>query len=330
MVSTPIDPFDAVILTISGDTTGTVTGDPPLPATGDLDGTIGVPNQNWTPIGTFWEISDPPDFGTASINPFTGEWTYEVDPAYYDSLDPGDILTDTFVVRGVGVALNPGGNLIGGEAFQTITIQIEVVCFASGTLIDTPLGPVPVERLEPDDLVLTMDRGAQPIRWVESAHLGPERLADNPKLCPVEIAKGALGPNLPSRTLRVSPQHRMLVNGPLVELLFGETETLVAACHLVGLPGIRMIKPQDGVTYVHVLLDDHEILFAEGAPSESLYLGDEALVAMSSEGLQELGEIFGSKLNSLQQGFPSLARRALRSYEARVLVSETSAAEHCV
>ncbi|MBO9446498.1 Hint domain-containing protein [Ruegeria sp. R14_0] len=322
MVSTPIDPFDAVTVTVSGDTTGTVSGDPPLPAMGDLDGTVSVPNDNWTVIGDFFEISDQPDNGTASINLFTGEWTYEVDPDYYDSLDPGDVVTDTFEVRVVGVALNPGGEFRGGEAFQTVTIQIEVICYSLGTLIRTPDGDIPIEHLSPDDLVVTMDHGAQPIRWAESAFLSPEQLETNPALYPIEIAKNALGPNCPERNLRVSPQHRMLVTGPFVELLFGETQALVAARHLVGLPGVRVVKPEKGVTYVHVLLDRHEILFAEGAPSESLYLGDEALVAMSSEGLQELREIFGSKLDGASQGFSSLARRSLKAYEAQVLQSE--------
>lgn len=321
MVSTPIDPFDSVIFSISGDTTGTVTGDPPLPATGVLDGTIGLPNPGWTAFASFWEISTPPLHGTASINLFTGEWTYEVDQAYFDSLDPGTY-TDTFVVRGVGTAFNPGGVLFGGEAFQTVSIQIEVVCFALGTLIDTPNGPVPVERLAPDDPVLTLDRGAKPIRWSESAHLSSDDLAQNQHLCPIEIAPGALGPNRPSRVLRVSPQHRMLMDGPLVELLFGVPEALVAARHLVGLPGVRAVQPRDGITYVHVLLDQHEVLFAEGAPAESLYLGDEALTALSSEGLQELADIFGDKLNTVIKGFPALARRALKGFEAQVFLSE--------
>nr|WP_170538183.1 Hint domain-containing protein [Ruegeria arenilitoris] len=321
MVSTPIDPLDAVLLTISGDTSGTVTGEPPLPATGELDGTIGVPNPGWTPFATFWEISTPPQFGTASITLVSGQWIYEVDPAYYDSLDPGTY-TDTFVVRGVGTAFNPGGELVGGEAFQTITIEIEVVCFALGTLIETPSGPVPVDRLEPGDLVLTMDRGAQPVRWAESARISADQLDQSPHLCPIEIAPGALGLNRPSRSLRVSPQHRMLLDGPLVELLFGESEALVAACHLVGLPGIRWVRPSEGVTYVHVLLDHHEILFAEGAPAESLFLGEEALTTLSSDGLQELADIFGDRLNALVDGFPNLARRALKRFEAQVFLSE--------
>nr|WP_255732213.1 Hint domain-containing protein [Ruegeria sp. Ofav3-42] len=289
---------------------------------GDLDGNVSVPNDNWTVIGDFFEISDQPDNGTASINLFTGEWTYQVDPDYYDSLDPGDIVTDTFQARVVGVALNPADQFVSGEAFQTVSIQIEVVCHLLGTLIRTPDGNVPIEHLSPDDLVSTMDHGAQPIRWAESAFLSPEQLEENPDLYPIEISRNALGPNCPKRDLRVSPQHRMLVTGPFVELLFGEAQALVAARHLVGLPGVQVAKPADGVTYVHVLLDRHEVLFAEGAPSESLYLGDEALVAMSSEGIQELREIFGSKLDSASQGFPSLARRSLKAYEAQVLQAE--------
>ncbi|KUJ73314.1 hypothetical protein AVO45_14585 [Ruegeria marisrubri] len=76
-----IDPADQIIVTISGDTTRFVTGNPPNDATGDLDATVGLPGFNWTPGLQLWEISTGPTLGTASINLLTGTWTYTVDPA---------------------------------------------------------------------------------------------------------------------------------------------------------------------------------------------------------------------------------------------------------
>ena len=101
-------------------------------------------------------------------------------------------------------------------------------------------------------------------------------LERHPTLAPVLIRQGALGQGLPRRDLRVSRQHRMvLASGPLRNLA-GHRTALVAACKLVDLPGIEIETDCDGVAYFHLLLDRHEVIWAEGTPSESLYLGDQA------------------------------------------------------
>ncbi|PRX35064.1 Hint domain-containing protein [Meinhardsimonia xiamenensis] len=145
-------------------------------------------------------------------------------------------------------------------------------CFTPGTRIATPLGPQPVESLRAGDLVLTQDSGARPIRLALRTHISTARLRVAPQLAPVRIPRGSMGEGLPERDLLVSPQHRMLLRDPLCELLFGETEMLAAASHL---PWARPVSPAQlpgGVEYVHLLLERHEILFAEGAPTESLLL----------------------------------------------------------
>jgi hypothetical protein len=143
-------------------------------------------------------------------------------------------------------------------------------CFTLGTLIDTPNGPRPVEELQPGDMVLTRDNGPQPLRWVGRVDLGADHLARHPEHHPVEIAAGALSPGLPTRDLSLSPQHRVLLSGWKAELMFAEDEVLVPATALRNDRGIRTRTVEGGVTYLHLLLDRHEIIFAEGAPVESL------------------------------------------------------------
>lgn len=311
-------PLDAVLIDITGDTLGNVTGEPPNDASGDLDATVTLPNPGWSHFTTTWSISGDPGIGTATINS-DGEWVYTVDPAEFDALDNGEIVFDTFEVTATAYAFNPGGNLQYDTQTQTIQIAIEGVCFVLGTLIETLNGPVPVEHLKVDDLVLTADSGPQAIRWIESNTVSVERRKSKPNLRPVRIKSGALGQGLPRRDLFVSQQHRLMVSGAAVELLFGEPEVLVAAKALCGWPGIDIVSGDETVEYFHILLDHHEILEAEGAPAESLYLGDETLFALSSDGLQELGEIFQGVEQNLPDGFGKAARRIARDYEAKLL-----------
>lgn len=152
------------------------------------------------------------------------------------------------------------------------------VCFATGTLIDTPAGPVPVEQLAPGDVVMTRDHGPMPILWV-----GQSRMTwpgSSKKALPILIAAGALGAGLPRRDLVVSPQHKMLVAGPAVVKMHGRPEVLVPARGLTGLPGVREMTGKRDVTYFHVLLSEHAILVAEGSFSESFYPGLQALKAL--------------------------------------------------
>ncbi len=188
------------------------------------------------------------------------------------------------------------------------------ICFTPGTLIDTPAGRRRVEALKPGDLVITRDRGPQPVQWVGQTDVGPQEIEAEPQFRPVRIAKGALGGGLPDRDLVVSPQHRILVTGWKAELLFGEREVLAAAKHLVGRPGIEMDFAPGGVTYLHLMFDRHEIVTANGAAAESFRPGPESLGQMSAEVRDELLALF-PELEPLTHP----ARRLVRAWETQAL-----------
>lgn len=296
------------MVSIVGTTTGFVTGDPPNQASGDL-GLTGFPRTQSR------SISDQPSLGVASINPNTGEWTYTVNQSDFDDIPFGTTVTDTFTVRvtGLDFFFQPY------DLTQEITITLEGVCFTAGTLILAEKGNQQIETLSVGDKVMTVDRGLRPIRWVESSALSPDRLRDNPAMRPVRIKAGSLGAGQPERDLLVSQQHRILVSGPKVELLFGTPDALVAAKHLCSWPGIAIDTSDDPVEYFHILLDNHEILTAEGALAESLYLGEESLYTLSSDALQELAAIFPDTATPNRMGFGRAARLILREFEARAL-----------
>lgn len=173
-----------------------------------------------------------------------------------------------------------------------------VSCFVAGSRILTEAGEVPVEDLRPGDRLVTADHGAQPLRAVLRRTVTPSELARIPDLRPVRISVGALGQGLPLRDLRVSPQHRLLVRSQIAARMFGIPEALISARKLVGLPGIAECSGRDGVTYLHLVLDHHEVILAEGAPTESLFLGPGAIASLTPEAREELRTVFPDQLAS--------------------------------
>lgn len=168
-----------------------------------------------------------------------------------------------------------------------------VTCFTTGMRLMTPTGMVEVEKLQEGDLLMTRDNGFQRIRWV-----GKATRAALGKLAPIRIAKGALGLGLPVRDLIVSQQHRMLIVSEIARRIIGEGEALVPAKKLLHLPGIDYADDMITVTYYHVLLDRHEVIFAEGAPTESLLIGAMAERALGEEAYTEIAELFPDLLET--------------------------------
>ncbi|MBL4807975.1 MAG: Hint domain-containing protein, partial [Rhodobacteraceae bacterium] len=182
-------------------------------------------------------------------------------------------------------------------------------CFTAGTNVTTISGERAVETLEVGDLVMTQDHGAQEIRWI-----GIRTMPATRDLAPIVITKGTLGN---ARDLTVSPSHRMLISGMRVQMLFNAPEMLVAAKDLID--GDRVYRKSGGmVTYVHLAFDQHEIIFAEGAPTESLQPFAEDAEAFGKDAYTELLTIF-PELNTANQGF-SVARPVLTPYEAALLI----------
>lgn len=174
----------------------------------------------------------------------------------------------------------------------------DIICFAAGTLIDTPQGPLAVEGLLVGDQVLTHDHGPQPIRWIGRIDLPAARLAAEPRLQPILIRADALGPGYPAQDLIVSPQHRILVASAIARRMFDRDEVLIPANKLTAIDGIDVLDTgADGVTYVHFLCDRHEIVRANGTLTESLFVGPETLRAVSEAGRAEIGALFPELLD---------------------------------
>lgn len=184
--------------------------------------------------------------------------------------------------------------------------------FAAGTLIDTPDGPRAAESLTAGEVVTTLSNGSRPLRWVGRRRVAVVEMLAHPGLRPVMIAPGALGN---ARDLVVAPAQRLLIDDWRAEVYFGEDRVLVPACALVDPPAARTGLPADGVEYVMLLCDRHEVLLAEGALSESFHPGEEGLAALSPEARSALAEaVPEAELLRRRAAFP-----ILKGAEARAL-----------
>lgn len=160
-----------------------------------------------------------------------------------------------------------------------------VPCFTPGTLIATENGDVPVEDIRPGMMVHTVDNGLQPVRWVGAKTLGQVDLATHTNLRPVVIRKGAFGNR---RKMLVSPQHGLMVSQE------GE-DYLIRAKHAAQTLGgkyARIDKHCELVTYIHIMFDQHELIYAEGAVTESFYPGPMALRGLERAVSNELLTLF--------------------------------------
>ena len=132
----------------------------------------------------------------------------------------------------------------------------------------------------------------KPLRLMMSRKVSAQDVKRNASFAPVRIMAGALGNGLPKRDLLVSRQHRMLVSSRISARMFGKADVLVAAIRLTELPGVFVEPDHGAVEYFHLLFDKHEVIYAEGAPSESFYLGAEALKSLTPDARAEVALLF--------------------------------------
>jgi hypothetical protein len=144
-------------------------------------------------------------------------------------------------------------------------------CLLKGTRIRTAHGDRKIEDLAIGDLVPTMFGGLRPIQWIARY---PYRKGDPSKpwaksALPVRIARSALGPNVPHDDLYLTSWHSVLIDG-----------VLTPAGSLINATTIKLDEAgeYDELEYFHVKLESHDVIYAEGAPVETLLRVDERAV----------------------------------------------------
>jgi autotransporter passenger strand-loop-strand repeat protein len=151
----------------------------------------------------------------------------------------------------------PGTLALSAGSFGELVLIETAPCFVAGTLILTPRGEVPVERLRVGDLVITAPGVDAPVRWIGRRHINVSRHPRPALVWPVVVAADALAEGVPARDLWVSPDHALFIDG-----------VLIPAKALLNGRNVRQARVA-AVTYYHVELDAHAVMFAQGCAVES-------------------------------------------------------------
>jgi hypothetical protein len=184
---------------------------------------------------------------------------------------------------GTYAVVNDGTTSDGGMYFAKAANGDEIMgtnpnpalaCFAAGTRIATPQGPVAVESLKVGDEVRTVLGGKpQAITWVGHRRIDCTKHNAPRLVWPVRIAAGAFGPGQPSRDLLLSPDHAVYADGVLIPVK-----------HLINGTTIAQV-PCDSVTYHHIELPRHDVVLAEDLPAESYLAGADRTVFATHAGV---------------------------------------------
>ena len=210
-----------------------------------------------------------------------------------------------------------------GERDFTQSPSPIIICFSAETELRSALGWKRADQIKPWDCLFTLDAGYQPVRWVGRHRIDADMLAAHPDLAPIVVEPGALGHKTPRRRMRLSPQHRILVRGWRLQMMFGVDEALVPVKALVD--GVRIYPDAHAteVSYHHVLLDRHAVLNAEGCFAESLLMAQGTRDAMQ-DGLS--GHIAAEIADTALRGLSTVAARPFLSVaEGRAWAAEMRA-----
>jgi hypothetical protein len=198
-----------------------------------------------------------------------------------------------------------------------------VICFTPGTRLATPAGPVQVEALREGDMVDTVDGGAQEILWIGHRRLGGAQMHAMPDLRPIRIRAAALMDGRPDADLVVSPRHRVLLKGRAADALFGTSEVLVAAEDLVNDATVTRDRTLREVTYIHLLLPRHHIVWANGVETESFHPASTDLRTVDPLQFDRLARIVPG-VEARPRDYGEAVRRELTRAEARALLAEVA------
>lgn len=163
---------------------------------------------------------------------------------------------------------------------------------ATETLVTTADGPKPIRDISIGDEVMTRDHGLQVVRWTGLRDLDWSELRSRPHLKPVVIRKGALAPGRPERDLSLARHERLsLPKGEDLKVTLEGRPEEIEAHALLGQRGVFEVEAL-GVSYVHLLFDQHEMIETNGIWIEAHHPGALLRPGEGPERRREILDIF--------------------------------------
>ncbi|MAQ82178.1 MAG: hypothetical protein CMH12_16590 [Maritimibacter sp.] len=127
----------------------------------------------------------------------------------------------------------------------------------AGTKVATAKGWCPVESLTEGDLVLTFDRGLQPLRRLTKVRTSAIQNVPQAEW-PLFVPKDALGNAHP---LMLQPTQPVMIESDAAEVLYGDPFALIDAFTLEGYRGIARLEPQGPIESIGLCFDQDEVVF---------------------------------------------------------------------
>ncbi len=194
-------------------------------------------------------------------------------------------------------AINPGANF--------------VTCFAAGTEISTAEGFTLVEDLKIGDTVRTLDGRDVAVKWIGRQTVAT-RFMPAERVRPVTFAAGSLGGGLPTSDLTVTSDHAMLLGDTLCN-----AGALVNGTTITRVPLEEMAEM---VTFYHVETEEHEIILANGAATETFV---DNVSRSVFDNFAEFQELYGDVDEMEELGYP----RAMSARQVPTAIRALLAAE---
>ncbi len=220
------------------------------------------------------------------------------------------------------------GALVRGEAILDVrpfgekdeTSSTGMVCFTVGCNILTAFGDIPVEHLQVGDLIHTVDNGLQPVRWIGSREVSRTKMQVAPQSQPVRIKQHAFGPFLPAKDIWISQQHKMLLETEGQNNLFDMDSVFAPAKAMVNGDTISVDANAADTKYMHILFDEHQVVYVDGVPSESFYPCPGSLMSLTEEDRALVFDLMPN-LEAHPMSYGPTARRLVAFHQAQTLVA---------
>ncbi len=169
------------------------------------------------------------------------------------------------------ININPTGQLVNPTMAMNSNYTIEYSpgkfnasqpCYLAGTLIETTNGLKTIEKIEVGDLIYTYKgtiKIPKPVIWIGSGyHNVQANQPDDIAGYAIHIIKNALADYVPYKDMFITPEHCLYIDGKFIP-----------ARMLVNNHSIYYDYSKSKYTYYHLELEEHGVINADGALSES-------------------------------------------------------------